>query len=399
MGQEQADRLEAEDSADRPAHDSRTQVIRRGPVGPNAADMPSAGDRLEESFPAIQVERMPLFELLDLMSGLGGIPISLGPEALRMAAIPADVPVSVDVEGQTLGEALNRAIGPLHLRCKAEGPQVRIVRPDARKQREINYPVDDLITPETSFQQLAEWVRRMVAPGSWQSDGGEGTLRIEEGEKKIFHIRQSQRIQYQILCFLERLRLARKLDLRSRYPAGRLSIVPACQSVAGPLSGPATFTFLRDTPLTEIFAYWQQQLGLPLLVDWPALLDQQLGPQTLIACSVIEQPWHEAIDRVLEPLGLAWRALDGNTLQITTASLVRTDPQLEIYPLTSYRGRTAGQPMGEAELDRLRRLVERHHGASTARAESAVILDPVSKALLVRQPASVQRRIVEWLDE
>jgi hypothetical protein len=147
------------------------------------------------------------------------------------------------------------------------------------------------------------------------------------------------------LCFLERLRLARELKLRSRYPVARLTLEPALQQLAESLQEQTTFTFSRYTPLKEIFAYWQQQLGLALLVDWSAILgdssllqhasielqqelagrreEPSIGPATPVACAVAGLPWHQALDAILEPLGLAWQAIDGTALQITSAEVVQ----------------------------------------------------------------------------
>ena len=247
-----------------------TQVVRMDPTVAAPTRMTAAEDRLAQRLAAIETERMPLHVFLEMISGLGNVPIQLGSEELRMAAISAAAPVSVRRQQTSLAEVLHEALRPLHLDYRALGPVVMIHWPGAEKVREIDYPIADLVTPETDAAQLAEWIHQLVAPTSWRAAGGEGDLQIAGN---TLHIHQSQRVQYQVLCFLERLRLVRKLKPRSRYPIERLSVEPVLQQLAASLHGQARFTFSRYTPLSEIFSFWQQQLGLALLVDWSAVLD------------------------------------------------------------------------------------------------------------------------------
>ena len=52
-------------------------------------------------------------------------------------------------------------------------------------------------------------------------------------------------------------------------------------------------------------------------------------------------PQGEALGKLLEPLGLAWRAVDANTLQVTTQKAVAARMELEFYPVGKL---LAGQP-------------------------------------------------------
>jgi hypothetical protein len=386
-----------------------TQVVRMDPTVAAPTRMTAAEDRLEQRLAAIEIERMPLYVFLEMISGLGKVPIQLGSEELRMAAISAEAPVSVRRQQTSLAEVLHEALRPLHLDYRALGPLVMIHWPGAEKPREIDYPIADLLTPETDAARLTEWIRQLVAPTSWRAAGGEGDLQIAGN---MLHIHQSQRVQYQVLCFLERLRLVRKLKPRSRYPIERLSVEPALQQLAASLHGQARFTFSRYTPLSEIFSYWQQQLGLALLVDWSAVLGEPsgarqgslIGPATRVACAVADQPWDQALDLVLEPLGLAWRAMDGHTLQITSAQIAQEEAQLEFYPLGPGEPRGQGQPgLDQARvaaiMAELQKLVELPDSADLSRGQTALILDPVSQHLLALQPWSVQRRLWRRIDK
>lgn len=367
----------------------RTQIVRRGPDGPSLADLPMAEEQLAQKFPAIEIDRMPLFEFLNLVSQWGNVPISLGPEQLQMAAISARMPVSVRREQASLGEVLRDALKPLRLDYRAAGPCVVLFRPDAEKRRRIDYPIADLVSAATSAEQLAKWTRQLVAPETWHSSGGDGTLQVD-GD--VLRVEQSQRVQYQVLCFLERLRLARKLKPRSSYPVERLSLLSASGRLAEKLDTRTTFTFSHYTPLCEIFTFWQQQLGVAVLVDWPAALVEQAGPQTQIACSVINKPWPAALDAVLEPIGLGWRAVDNETIEITTARVVHEQPWLKFHALDRH-----GKQGSTEMLARLRQLLDDRRAIASNRSPAALLFDPASNMLLAYEPAANGRRLEKWL--
>ncbi len=145
------------------------------------------------------------------------------------------------------------------------------------------------------------------------------------------------------------------------------------------------FTFSDFAPLREVLRYWQEEMGVAVLVDWPALSTERLWPQSRIACSAANQPWSEAMDSVLAPLGLGWRAVDHRTLEITTAAKVATEPMLELY-------RVAEGTVGNGED-----LVARVRGLTDRPDANGIVFDAASRVLLVRQPAAVQRKVVREL--
>jgi hypothetical protein len=269
--------------------------------------------------------------------------------------------VSLNIAETSLADALKSVLEPLHLEVVTDGPQIVIVRQDANKVRSVNYPIDDLLGKDTTAQQFAEWIQELVAPESWQINGGDGKLTVSSDSMSI---EQTQAVQYEVLFFLERIRLAKGLPLRSRYPERLLSAKPYGVGIADRLNAPTTFTFSHDTPLAEVFHYWQGEAGLPIFVDWPALATVKIWPDSLVTCRVANEPWHQALDTVLEPLGLGWRAAPSGAIQITSLAKLQTEPRLDIYPAGTWHGNA-------------------NH--------ATVIDDRVNKLTYVRAPASASR--------
>jgi hypothetical protein len=252
-----------------------------------------------------------------------------------MAGVTPGRPVSVEQTNATLAGVLESVLDPLHLEVKTEGPQIIIVRQDAAKIRSVDYPIDDLLGQKLTSADIAKWIEQLIAPESWQAAGGDGKITTSSGSLTI---EQMQAVQYQILFFLERVRLAKGLPLRSKYPARLLSGKPYEAGIADRLNAPTTFTFSHNTPLAEVFHHWQGEAGLPIFVDWPALASVGLWPDSRITCTSANEPWRAALDKILSPLDLAWRAAPGGAIQITSRARVETEPVVDIYAIGTWHG-------------------------------------------------------------
>lgn len=355
--------------------------VRIGPSSDETAIQRDAKTQLQLMVPSMQFDDLPLIDALQLVAQLSGQPVSVAPEHLLMAGITSQKKVSLEASDTSLAEVLEKILSPLRLEYETSGPHVIVQRQEASKLREINYPVDDLLSDELSVEQLRGWIEQLVAPNTWQSAGGSGI--IESGTESL-RVTQPQQVQYQILILLERLRLARNLPPQSRYPVARLAGSPASMVLEDKLAASTTFTFTQLTTLDEIFAHWQTELGAPLLVDWPALAELNRRPATVIAYAIVEEPWHDALDKVLAPLGLGWRAATGGALEITSATKIQNELQLELFTVSQ-----AGQTL-IADL----RSVANGSGANQA---AAIVYDPQGKVVIASQPASALRAIYRQL--
>jgi hypothetical protein len=339
----------------------------------------------------VKVEAMPLCRFLDFAGQLSGLPISVEPAELRLASASPGAAVSVDVKDASIEDLLAAALKPLRLAPVVEDAQLVLRRPGGDKRRTTVCPVDDLAADAAAAEQLAEWIPQLVAPDAWQAAGGEGTIQVDG---QTLRIEQREDATYETFILLERYRLARGLPTRTRYPVALLNGGAANAAVAERLAGPTTFTFSQYTPLREIFRWWQEELELAVLVDWPALAEERLWPQTRIAASTVDKPWSEALDAVLAPLGLGWRAATPRAIEITTLDKVQSEPQVELYRLA---------PSAEATADELQEQVEQlaaedGDGAAT-KVSPFVAYDADHRVLLVRLPAAGQRRLAGRLEE
>lgn len=341
-----------------------------------------AKDQLSLTVPGVRFEALPLADALQLIAQLSGQPVSVSPEQLLMAGITSQKPVTYQGTDAQLGEVLKSLLMPLRLEYTTSGPQIVIMREGANKVREIKYPIDDLVTGDLSDEEIAGWIEQLVAPDSWQSAGGNGTLETVSGSLRIT---QPQHVQYQILILLERLRLARDLAPKSRYPVEQLAGAPAPIALQEKLKSKTTFTFSQFTSLEDILAHWHTELGAPLLVDWPALAGAEIWPTSTLKCAVVDEPWGVALDKVLEPCGLGWRAATGGAIEITTAKQARYELQLELFPVSR----------ANDELIGVLKAIARKHCTNRA---AAIVYDPIGKVIIASQSGRAHRAMFDQLN-
>jgi hypothetical protein len=360
-----------------PQQQARPAVRRndRGGVGAPSNEAALLARRLS----AVEWKKAPLCRVLDLSVQLSGLPVSVAPQELRMAAVAAGAPTLFSAKNSTIEQLLAAAGEPLRLKPVVEGKQILLKHVREDQRRTVDYAVDDLAAGTEQVTRLAAWIPQLAAPDAWPASGGDASITID-GMK--LRIDAPVSVQYEVLFVLERLRLTSDLPTRSKYPSSLLGPGAFHSSIENRLSAPAVFTFSEYVPLREVFRYWQEEMDLAVLIDWPALSTERLWPNTRVACSAADKSWSEALDSVLAPLGLAWRAVDHGTIEITTAAKVDAEPMLETYRLAEDAAAN-----GEGPVGRVTALTDDDNA-------EGIVYDDHSRVLLVRQPAAVHRKII-----
>jgi hypothetical protein len=296
---------------------------------------------------------IPLDKALQLVGNLAGVPITIDPVALRIVGVSASKPIDLVGESVTLADLLVTSLKPLRLGYVAEGPFVTVVRLGADEVRTISHQVADLAADDAAG--LADLLRRI---GGLPADA-----EVIAGKLAVA---APLATQYDLVVLCERLRMARGLPTKTKYPRSLLSAEASMTTLTPVLDRRTTFSFVEPTPLADILAHWRRVTGLSILVDWRALADIGYGPRSTVECSVTNRPWRAALDGVLQGLGLTWSAVDGRTLWITTHDAATHPETIEFYP------------PGTIAPD----------GVIAA-------ADPVSGRVLVRAAALEQRKIAE----
>lgn len=283
--------------------------VRRGPTDASTGPPSLSADKaLTQVVPAIELRAIPLDEAVRLLSELSGAPITLDPAALRRAGVRPDKPIDLIAENQTLGQTLAAGLKQARLQYATDGAHIGVSRLGDDLTREITHRLADLAGDDS--EALADKLARRLPYDVDLPINAAGQLKLTA----------LGRVHFDLLVVCETLRVERGLPTTSKYPRALLTTEPYESSIASTLDRRTTFSFVSPTPLVEVFDHWRRVTERPILVDWPALAAVGVGPRTTLECSVTNRPWRAALDGVLAPLGLTWRADFAGSIWITAAA-------------------------------------------------------------------------------
>ncbi len=346
--------------------------------------------RLAEPLPGIDVPGVPLADFLEVMSGLSTIPITLRPEGLPLAALTPATPVSLKAENTTVGQALTAALSPLHLEYTER--QGQLIVSLLSKLNERSFRIDDLThRREGEAQELAEWATALVDPAVW-TEGEEEGATLTPGIDQ-FAVRASDQTYADLLLLFEKLRVARGLPLQSKRDAELFRLESRTAKARAKLATPITLNFGQPALLVRILDRLEEDAKVRILVDWQALGAEEWNPDGEGTLSVENKPLSEALSELLTPMDLAWRAIDEQTIQVTSLAAFNQIPELEFHPAGELAADAAA---GEALLARLRSTL-----AAAGKEEVAHELrfDLASRCILASLPQPQQRHVEKLLGE
>ena len=138
--------------------------------------------RLADRIPEISMSGLPLSKACDLLASIGCLPITLDLDAMSSLGVSPRDPVSVRLASTTVGQARQAVAEKCRLAASIESGQVLVTAPAEYREtrRRVRYTVSDLTGDGATFvAELAGMVRRLVAPQSWQVDGGQGAVEAD----------------------------------------------------------------------------------------------------------------------------------------------------------------------------------------------------------------------------
>lgn len=352
-------------------------------LAPAAVDVVA---RLADHIPEITIPGIPLYKACDLMASISTLPITLDVDAMsELGVSPRDL-VSISLSDTTVGAVLQAIAGKRRLAPTVEAGQVLVTSPAEYREtlRRIHYTVSDLTgRGTTSTNELAGMVRRLVAPQSWQVNGGRGAV---EPDGDALLVVQTGDVHQQVLDFCEKLRLARHQPLRSRGDRHRFSLTTRSQRAHRLLAQPVTINYRQPAPLARILADLAEATQADLLIDRIALAAAQTSDQVPGSVVAKNKPLGTALDELLGPLGLAYRIVDAHTLQITTPEALDDRMELEFYGLDHWLKQGVAGPI---LMERLKARVG-NNSWSDAGGPGEMYFDAPSGYILVLQSQPVQ---------
>ena len=382
---------EPNDEPNEPADEPNEPPVEETPVEEPPIERPELVQvdvraRLADTIAEIELDKVPLADAVEFLSQLSTVPITLDLDAMQQLGVTPRDPVNVGITETTVGRILGKMVSSRGLAAEIDDGQVLVTSPAERRQtlRQRRYTADDLVGGKAgTMAELADLVRKLVAPASWGGAGGRGTVAADGDALTVV---QTATVHYQIVLFCEKLRVARGMPLKSQLNPDLFKLDARHRRARRALSLPVTVNFHHPAPLEQIAAHLEEPTGLDILFDRMAMARERLSPAVHASVNAEKEPLHAALRRLLEPLGLTYRVIDAKTLQITTATASSARLELEFYPV----GKLLGDGRTGPQLAELIRGRVAPSTWSSAGGPGKLHFDGPSRCLIVLQSQPVQ---------
>ena len=295
--------------------------------------------RLRNDISALRLDSVPLVEAVRLVSAISGIPMSIDPDALGRRNRRSDIPVSLNVRNESVRGILGEVLSKTGLAFHVADGQLRITTQPEVDGRLVTqrYRIDDLTNGDPSTGRVfASWITQLFHPGSWQDSDGEqsdppdsskGKCFVDDGTTLVVTHRDI--VLYEILAFCETLRVARGLPTKTPILEERIQL--GNSRIPNALHQPIDLRLWQESDLSEIVSEIEEQVSIRILVDWSEVYRAGWTPEDRFSLLALKQPLTKVLDEFLRPRGLAYRIVDGKTLEITSANAVATTTSVEVY--------------------------------------------------------------------
>ncbi len=362
-----------------------------------------AAVRLAARLGGLRASAVCLADAVRTVGQLANVPVSFDFEAISALGISILTRVEVTVPAETFESALHELVRTAGLALVVDSGQVVVTVPaDYRTKLLVKrHNVSDILAASGTAQDLENLVVSFVAPESWKSNGGQATLRLEGDTLEVEQTELGHRL---IQSFLERLRLARQRASGSKMTTKLETARPI-------LAKTVSVNFFEQTPLTRILGELERQTGVKLLVNWRSLYHDGLVPEPRGVLSVQNESLAQALEQLLLPLGLGYRVVEPQVMEIATRKFLGSVLEVEFYPVGDLL-QVLAQEHGSREAAEevlLEAISDQVEGQSWADAggPARLFLERVSQHVIVLQSQSVHKELEgffarfrsEWLHD
>lgn len=358
---------------------------------PEIAAVVDTSSRLDRPAGGLRFAGVSRKAALEVVAQLAGLSLDVDWDALAPAEVGlADKLDLTSADADTLRTVLEQLLAPKKLRWSAAGPALVVRAPaDADIPTNATYAVADLTTGDAAqTSALGAMVQLLVAPQSWSSQGGVGTLTA--GADTLV-VSQTPAAQREIAVLLDRLRVARG---KSPLVAGTTlqTRFAATQSL---LDSPVTMNFRPAAQLRAVVGKVEAATGAAITLDVSALAAEGASPETLVGIAADKHPLADVLTALCDPRGWAWRIIDPRTIEITTRDALRRRAYVELYDV---RLLLTDGARPEPLIARLKQQTA-EAGWLESGGLGAIVFDAAASVLIVRQHQAGHQRLAQLIAE
>ena len=345
--------------------------------------------------PKLTYQETPLSVIIDDLMTITGVPMTFDLGAVKAMTGVSNPLLSIDLDGPTLGDAIDAMLESISLSKvvnESQGVIITALHAEQLSLAKISLPkfsFDDPAEIDLVRQELVMGIQNMFAPQSWQAGGNLGRIWIEQNELLV---NNSPLVHFQIQDLVDRIDAALVL---MQTPAD----LPANQILQTRLSQLqprlSTATGMQHTiarPLVQYLQQIQLQTGVTVFCDWESLAAKGWHAQTSIPGKLYGADLDNALRLLTETLDITYVAVDQNTVWLTTYEAAESMHYLEFYPL----GTLTQEKLSQVQvLDIFNEVL----GADFRQPGVQVIFEPRYGSLILIAPQFIHRRVETLLQE
>ena len=388
--------IEPEPIPTEPTHDTNDTLAALDAKLPGLVDISipniDIAQKLASPVFGLNLNQQNLIGFIRTMSQLTEIPMTLDIDEMKPRGLSVKTLVSGQFNETTTATILTETLATLGLQWRIVDRQILILPKATEETVDLTFDVSDFTekTEDLNPQVLAEMIQKLICP--------ENTISVLHNSKLVITSNESSgkskiRQRDEIRRFLEQLRVLRQLPQTTKLVGEDLA--PEAFGWDQVME-PMTLNHYWAVPLSRVVTQLEMLTDLTILVDHQSLhrsLCSFAAVQATVRCDqgTVNNVMDLLLDSV-DSVALAYRIVDHQTLEITTAESVRLPEKMAVEVHRYY----LQEEETPADVVRLLRLAI---APGYWAAGGDIVIDEPSNCLLIRQSQPAHRQIRLYLSE
>lgn len=289
-------------------------------------------EAMSESYPELSFNDLSLIDFTRHLFSLTQVPHHLDGQSIIDGLLDPQASVSVSASPASPAELLTAALTPHQLEWNWNANKTGVII-SAQRSAEL-VPEEIPLAPvlginEENAQKLLDGIRLIIAPETWNASGGKATIRFADSKLML---EQTPSVIAETRELLDQLTLAAQIKANpddQELISKLQSVYTRTQAVR---DAESDFHSLQLQPIADILQDLHQQFGLTIVVNWDEAATENWNPNVRIPWLSKEQTFEKTLRDLTTSMGLAYRLLNAETIEITSKPKYWSATRLEIYP-------------------------------------------------------------------
>lgn len=293
--------------------------------------VPSAA--MEEVYPGLAFKDQSLLDFSRNLFGITRIPVQLDSQAIARGQLDPLALINASGKDITVQQVLEQAIEPLGLAWQWNTDETVVIittKPD-EEVVVAEVPLDPAlaVTDEETAKPLILELQTIVEPGSWNTNGGAGSMRFADGKLTI---EQTSLITTRVRNLIDRLVLAARLKANPDDIDSAAGLATVYSQTRDLLGSEGTVLSIQAEPIQQMLRKLQREDGLTLIVNWTEASQNAWNPQVNIPWKSNGNTLEVTLRDLTNSMGLAYRLLDNEIIEVTSKQSFWNTTRIEVYP-------------------------------------------------------------------